>query len=90
MTLITPPGAMAGLVTFQVAGWSAEAILAELSARIFVIGRVVDALDAVRLSVAWFNTEEEIERVLGLVAQLAAHTPESMPARRTLLVLDEA
>ncbi len=90
VTLITPPGAMAGLVTFQVAGWSAEAILAELSARIFVIGRVVEALDAVRLSVAWFNTEEEIERVLRLVAELAAHTPESMPARRTLLVLDGA
>ena len=90
VTLITPPEAMAGLVTFQVAGWSAEMILAELSARIFVIGRVVEALDAVRLSVAWFNTEDELERVLRLVAELAAHTPESMPARRTLLVLDGA
>ena len=86
--VITPLETMAGLVTFQVAGWSAPAILAELSARTFVIARVIEALDAVRFSVGWFNTQDELERVLRLVGELAAHTPETMPERRTLLVLD--
>lgn len=88
VTLITPPGAMASLVTFRVAGWSAQAILDELSARVFVIARVIEDLDAVRFSVGWFNTQEELERALHLVAELAAHTPASMPPRRTLAVLD--
>jgi L-cysteine/cystine lyase len=86
--LVTPREAMAGLVTFRVAGWSAQAILDELSARTFVIARVIEALDALRFSVGWFNTHEELERVLRLVAELAAHTPESMPPRRTLTILD--
>ena len=88
VTLITPLEAMAGLVTFRVAGWSAQAILDELSARAFVIARVIEDLDAVRFSVGWFNTQEELERALRLVAELASHTPDSMPPRRTLAVLD--
>jgi L-cysteine/cystine lyase len=88
VTLVTPLAAMAGLVTFRIAGWSAQAILDELGARAFVIARTVEPLDAVRFSIGWFNTDEELERVLRLVAELAAHTPESMPPRRTLTILD--
>jgi selenocysteine lyase/cysteine desulfurase len=88
VTLITPPEAMAGLVTFRVAGWSAQAIIDELGARAFVIARALEELDAVRFSVGWFNTQEELERALHLVAELASHTPDSMPPRRTLAVLD--
>ncbi|HEY2887796.1 MAG TPA: hypothetical protein VGJ17_04220, partial [Candidatus Limnocylindrales bacterium] len=88
VTLVTPPEAMAGLVTFRIAGWPAAAILDELGARAFVIARVVEPLDAIRFSIGWFNTEEELDRVLRLVAELAAHTPESMPPRRTLTILE--
>ncbi|MGH2464834.1 MAG: aminotransferase class V-fold PLP-dependent enzyme, partial [Candidatus Limnocylindrales bacterium] len=88
VTLITPPAAMAGLVTFRIAGWPAEAVLDELGARAFVIARVVEPLDAVRFSIGWFNTGDELDRVVRLVTELAAHTPESMPARRTLTILD--
>lgn len=88
VTLITPLEAMAGLVTFRVAGWSAQAIIDELGARAFVIARAIEELDAVRFSVGWFNTQEELERALRLVAELASHTPDSMPPRRTLAVLD--
>jgi L-cysteine/cystine lyase len=88
VSLITPPSAMAGLVVFSVAGWPAETIVDELGARIFVISRPVRDYDAVRFSVAWFNTEAELERTLELVAELARHTPDSMPARRTLNVLE--
>lgn len=88
VTLLTPLEAMAGLVTFRVAGWSAQAIIDELGARAFVIARTIEDLDAVRFSVGWFNTQEELERALGLLADLAGHTPESMPPRRTLAVVD--
>jgi selenocysteine lyase/cysteine desulfurase len=77
-------------VVFSLAGWPAETIVDELGARIFVISRPVKDYDAVRFSVAWFNTEAELERTLELVAELARHTPESMPARRTLNVLEGA
>ncbi|HEY7828124.1 MAG TPA: aminotransferase class V-fold PLP-dependent enzyme [Candidatus Limnocylindrales bacterium] len=90
VSLITPPSAMAGLVVFSLTGWPAETIVDELGARIFVISRPVKDYDAVRFSVAWFNTEAELERTLELVAELARHTPESMPARRTLNVLEGA
>ncbi len=86
--VLTPLESMAGLVTFQVAGWPAGAIVEELGARIFAISRAVDELDAVRFSVGWFNTEAELDRALELVAELAAHTPELMPSRRTLNMLD--
>jgi selenocysteine lyase/cysteine desulfurase len=86
--LITPPAAMAGLLTFRIAGWPAQAALEELGARAFVIARLVEQLDAIRFSVGWFTTEDELDRVLRLVAELAAHTPESMPPRRTLTILE--
>jgi L-cysteine/cystine lyase len=88
VSLVTPLEAMAGLVTFRIAGWPAQAVLDELGARAFVIARVIEPLDAVRFSIGWFNSEEELDRVLGLVAELAAHTPESMPARRTLTIIE--
>ena len=43
---------------------------------------------AVRASVAWFNTEEEIDRFVSAVAEIAAHTPETLPRRKMLEVLD--
>jgi selenocysteine lyase/cysteine desulfurase len=88
LSLVTPIEAMAGLLTFRLAGWPGQAVLDELGARAFVIARVVDQLDAVRLSVAWFNSEAELDRVVSLVAQLAAHSPESMPPRRTLTIIE--
>ncbi len=88
-SLVTPSGVTAGLLTFRLAGWPAATVLDELGARAFVIARVIDDLDAVRFSIGWFNTEEELDRVLRLLAELAAHTPESMPPRRTLTMLDD-
>jgi L-cysteine/cystine lyase len=85
--VLTPRERMATLVTFRLDGWTAEAALDELAARGFVVARTIPALDAVRLSVGFFNTDAEIERVADLVALLAAHTPTTLPPRRTLAVL---
>lgn len=89
VTVLTPSDAMATLVTFRVSRWPAEAALDELGRRIFTIARAVPSLDAIRLSVAFFNTEAEIERVLHAVAELAAHTPETLPRRPALTILGE-
>jgi L-cysteine/cystine lyase len=87
LELVTPRGNMATLVTFRIAGWPASAAVTELSARTFAIIRDLPLIDAVRISVGFWNTEEELERFAEGVALLAAHTPETIPPRRTLAVL---
>jgi L-cysteine/cystine lyase len=85
--MITPPDHGGTLVTFRIAGWQAAVAVPELSARTFAIIRDLPPLNAVRISVGCWNTEEELERFAGAVELLAAHTPETIPARRTLAVL---
>ena len=90
VTVLTPIDRMATLVTFRIAGWSAEAALTELGARVFAIARTIVSLDALRISVGFFTSEDEIERLAGVVELLAAHTPESLPPRRQLAMLGDA
>jgi L-cysteine/cystine lyase len=89
VTVLTPPHAMATLVTFRIAGWPAEAALDELGSRVFAIARTIEGLDALRISVGFFTSEEELERFAEAVALLAAHTPETLPPRRVLAILGE-
>jgi L-cysteine/cystine lyase len=85
--VLAPLDTMATLVTFRIAGWPADAVVDELGARCFAITRSIPGTDACRLSVGFFNTEEETERVARVVELLAEHTPGSLPPRRTLTVL---
>jgi selenocysteine lyase/cysteine desulfurase len=80
---------MATLVTFRIAGWPAQHALDELGSRVFAIARTIPVLDALRISVGFFNSEEEIERLAEAVALIAAHTPETLPPRRVLAILGE-
>lgn len=88
--LVTPPDRMSTLVTFRIGGWRPDEALAELQARTFAILRVVAAVDALRISVGFFNTEDELERFAGAVELVAAHTPATLPPRRTLTMLGES
>jgi cysteine desulfurase/selenocysteine lyase len=90
VTVVTPREARGTVVTFAVRGWPAELLLEELGARVFAIASVVPSLDAVRIGLGFFNTEDEIERFTDAVALLAAHTPETVPPRRRLTVLGGA
>lgn len=85
--VLTPVHQMATLVTFRIEGWPAAAALAELGSRAFAIARTIDPLDAVRISVGFFNSEDELDRFAEAVALLAGHTPATIPARRTLTIL---
>ena len=87
--LLTPRDRMATLVTFRIAGWSPDEVLAELNGRIFAIARTVPALGAVRISIGFFTTREEIERVATTVELLAAHTPATLPQRPRLTILGQ-
>jgi L-cysteine/cystine lyase len=87
--LVTPRDRMATLVSFRVAGWSAEEALAELNGRIFAIARTVPDLDAVRISVGFFTTTDEIERFARTVELLAAHTPATLPPRPRLTIVGQ-
>ena len=86
VTVLTPRERMATLVSFRIAGWTPDAALAELGARVFAIARTLPALDAIRISVGFFNTEEEIERLAAAVELLARHSPETLPPRRLVIL----
>jgi L-cysteine/cystine lyase len=87
VSMVTPPGHGGTLVTFRIAGWPAAAAVAELAPRTFAIIRDLPPIDAIRISVGFWTTEEELERFAEGVELLAAHTPETIPPRRTLAVL---
>jgi len=82
--LLTSRQRMATLVTFRIAGWTAQAALDEIGPRCFAIARTIAALDAIRISVGFFHAEDELERFVATVRLLAEHTPETLPPRRTL------
>ena len=90
VTVLTPTDRMATLVTFRIAGWSAQAALDELGARVFAIARTIPSLDALRISVGFFTSDAELDRFFDGVALLAAHTPATLPPRRGLAILGES
>jgi L-cysteine/cystine lyase len=90
VTLLTPRDRMAGLVSFRIAGWPAQAALDELSARTFAIARTLPMVDALRISVGFWTTEDELDTFMDGVRLLAAHTPESIPPRRMLTIIGQA
>jgi L-cysteine/cystine lyase len=89
VTVLTPRARMATLVTFRVAGWTHEQALDALARRAFATLKLIPELGAIRASVGWFNTEEELERFLAAVEELTRHTPESYPRRAEITVLGE-
>jgi selenocysteine lyase/cysteine desulfurase len=45
-------------------------------------------VDALRISVGFWATQDELDRFVDGVRLLAAHTPETIPPRRTLTILN--
>jgi cysteine desulfurase/selenocysteine lyase len=85
--VLTPAERMATIVTFRLTAWGAEEAADELGRRVFAILRPFPALGALRASVAWFNTEQELERFVEAVAELGRHTPATLPRRPSLTVI---
>jgi L-cysteine/cystine lyase len=87
VTLLTPRDRMAGLVSFRIRGWEPQAAMDELVARTFCIIRTLPPIDALRISLGFWTTEDEMDRFLEGVRLLAGHTPETIPPRRTLTIV---
>jgi len=87
LTLLTPRDRMAGLISFRVDGWTAEELRVTLGRRVFAITRTIPDLDALRISVGWYNSEAELERFVEAVSELARHTPSTLPERPGLVIV---
>ena len=87
--VLTPIDRMAGLISFRIRGWEIEPALEELQSRTFSIARTVPLVNALRMSVGFWATEEELDRFTDGVRLLAAHTPETLPPRRTLTIVGQ-
>ncbi|MET1232879.1 MAG: aminotransferase class V-fold PLP-dependent enzyme [Candidatus Limnocylindrales bacterium] len=85
--VLTPLDRMATMVSFRVDGWPSDELRGALARQIFAITRTIPSLDALRLSIGYFNTEAELDRVVAAVAEIAAHTPDTLPRRPDLVVL---
>lgn len=84
--VVTPRDALAAIVVFRLRAWPTSAALDELRRRVFaIVGGTPDG-SALRASVAWFNTEDELDRFSAAIAEIARHTPESLPRRPPLIV----
>jgi selenocysteine lyase/cysteine desulfurase len=81
------PEARAATICFRLPAWETDLLLEELRRRVFAIIGATPNGKAVRASVAWFNTTDEIDRFVSAVAEIAAHTPDTLPRRKTLDVL---
>jgi len=87
--VLTPRQSLAAIVSFRLANWTADEALDELSRRVqALVGRKPD-LNALVASVGWFNTEHELDRFSAAVAELATHTPQTLPRRPSLVVLSD-
>ena len=74
-------------VAFRIRGWTAEPAADELSRSVYAILEADADMDLLRASVGAWNREEELDRFTARVAALAAHTPETLPRRPSLVVL---
>jgi L-cysteine/cystine lyase len=89
VTMLTPRDRMGTLVTFRIDRWHGDDAVRELGSRVFAITRSIPPLDAVRISVGFFNTADEIERFAGAVELLAEHTPETLPPKPHLTIIGQ-
>ena len=68
------------LVSIAVAGWAPRQLVERLWERWRIAARVVNHPEAVRFSTAAFNTEDEVDRVLAALKQLATEEPPVVEA----------
>ncbi len=87
LELMAEPGAHGSVAAFRIADWDAESVADELGRSVFAILENDPEADLIRASVGAWNRESELERFVERVAELAAHTPETLPRRPSLTVL---
>jgi L-cysteine/cystine lyase len=87
LSFLAPPDGARTFLAFRVDGWQATTLREELGRRVFALVGVVASADAVRVSIGWWNTEDEIRRFCDAVGELAATRPDRVVRRPPILVL---
>ena len=75
------------LAAFHIRDWDAESAADELGRSVFAIIDIDVEADLVRASVGAWNREEELDRFVAHVAELARHTPATLPRKPSLTVI---
>ncbi len=86
------PGPSRGLATtisLRIGGWSAEEAAAELGRRCFAVLDIDERRDLLRAGVTAWLREDELDRFVAAVGDLASHTPASLPRRPMLTLLGD-
>lgn len=78
---------MAAALPFRVAGWSADEVADELLRRVHAHLEVDASRGLLVASVGAWTRGEEVDRLAGAVAEIAAHTPQTLPRRPLLTML---
>jgi selenocysteine lyase/cysteine desulfurase len=87
--LASPAPPESGVVSFRLPAWDVEEAADELNHRVQALTRPFAEAGVIRASVAWFNTDDEIERFAEGVAELGRHNPQTLPRRPRLVVLPD-
>jgi selenocysteine lyase/cysteine desulfurase len=87
VTLGDGSSGMAAALPLTVAGWAADEVATELARRAHAHVEVDGSRGLLVASVGAWTREEEVDRFADAVAELAAHTPETLPRRPVLTVL---
>lgn len=87
LELASDPAAHGAVAAFRIAEWDADQVAEELSRSVFAIVEADAVADLVRASVGAWNREAELDRFIERVAELARHTPHTLPRRPSLSVL---
>ena len=89
--VLSPVRGLATTVAFRIAGWPVDEAAAELGRRCFAVLDVDERRGLLRAGVGAWLRDEELDRFAAAVADLARHSPETLPRRPMLTLLgDEA
>ena len=75
------------LAAFRIRDWDVLEVAEELGRSVFAILEADVEGDVVRASVGAWNREDELDRFIERVAELAEHTPQTLPRKPALTVL---
>jgi L-cysteine/cystine lyase len=79
VTLITPPGPQAGLVTFNLDGYDPARVTLKLGEEDIMVRFLPEPYYNLRISTGFYNTEAEIDQLVDALQAIRADDPEALP-----------
>jgi L-cysteine/cystine lyase len=79
VTIITPPGPQAGLMTFNLTGYDPARVVAKLAEDDIIVRFIPEPYYALRISTGFYNNEQDIDTLVEAIQCIQAGAPESLP-----------